>query len=165
MNRLIQTEGRLKLLLQQAVLINVRIGERLLDHHQIIGIELAQQGGIGQSVIPVSVGHQPDLGKMAAHGRHPFDILSFFDLHLDAMIVFRHSIINLLQKMVLALLQPQTDAGHDPLLRQAEELVQSEALLFGEEIDHRVFESRFGHFVAADFLKPAAQLTQAHPGL
>ena len=65
---LVQAEGRGDLRAQPAVIVDVLIAERLLQHEQVERVERLQRGGVGQGVGGVGVEHQRDVGELGAHG-------------------------------------------------------------------------------------------------
>ena len=62
--------GVCSLRLQLGVVDDVVVGQRLLDHHQVEIVQLAQVIGVGQGVGGIGVHHQLDGGKMLAHLAH-----------------------------------------------------------------------------------------------
>ena len=78
--------GVCSLRLQLRVVDDVVVRQRLLDHHQVVIVELAQVVGVGQGVGGIGVHHQLDGRKTFAHLAHGVDIVAGLDLHLDALV-------------------------------------------------------------------------------
>ena len=85
-DRLVEADGRADPPLQLDVVAHVVVIERLLDHHQVVTIELGQMIGIGQRVRGVGVDHQRDVAELAAHHFDGHEIPAGLDLDLDALI-------------------------------------------------------------------------------
>ena len=85
-DRLIEAKRRDQLTLQGRVLDDVAVGEGLLDHRQLEGIEFTQERRVLDPVVAIGIRHQGNLRKLAAQGAQPFHILAAHDLDLDAVV-------------------------------------------------------------------------------
>ena len=70
--------------LQRRVIDDVVVVERLLDHHQVEGVEPGQVGGVAEAVGGVGVHHQRDVAEARADGRRRLDVPARLHLDLDA---------------------------------------------------------------------------------
>ena len=85
-NGLIQANRSLKRGLELSVQINIIMGERLLNHHQIELVQLAQVIEIRCCIGRVGIDHQGDLWKSTTHLPHYFGVPTGFDLDLYPLV-------------------------------------------------------------------------------
>ena len=85
-DRLVEAERGREPPLQDRVLVDVAVGQRLLDHGQAELVELRQVVGVRQGVVAVGVDHERQLREALADGAHPVDVLAALDLHLDPVV-------------------------------------------------------------------------------
>ena len=88
-DRFVEAERRRELLLEERVLVEVAVGERLLDHREAEGVEPREVRGVLEPVVAVGVDHQRDVGEALAYGRDVLDVLPLLDLHLDPVVAAR----------------------------------------------------------------------------
>ena len=130
---------------------DVVVIQRLLNHHQIIIVQLAQVIGVGQRVGGVGVGHQLDGGETLAHAADHVHVPTGLDLHLDALIARRQFDLDLLQQLLHGILYADGDAAGNLAARAAADLlVQGDAAQARFQIPNRGFQAAARHVVAAD---------------
>ena len=78
--------GVLIRLLQRRVVHHIVVVERLLDHHQVEGVEPREMRGVVERVGGVGVDHQRDVAERRAHALDGVDVPARLDLDLDALV-------------------------------------------------------------------------------
>mgnify|MGYP007107674785 CR=1 FL=1 len=151
---LVQAEGRGDLRAQPAVIVDVLIAERLLQHEQVERVERLQRGGVGQSVGRVGVEHQRDVRELGAHGPRQLHVVARLDLQLDAPVALLQVAGNDVYRLGEARLDADADADLDALARpfrvgERQLLGEGEAVALGRQIPDRLLQRRLGQRVAA----------------
>ena len=144
------------------VVDDVVVRQRLLDHHQVKIVELAQMVGIGQRVGGVGVGHQLDGGKALAHLAHHVDIPAGLDLHLDALVAGGQLALDLLEQLRHGILNADGDAAGNFAARAAADLLpQRHAFLPRFQVPNGRFQAAARHVVAADVRRERVDIGRA----
>ncbi len=108
---LIQADRRAEFGLQQAVIPQIVLIERLFDQQQAQVVQRAQCGGGFQRVSRVRIDLQTDVREGAPHGLRITDVPAGFDLDLDAAVALRQVTLDDLHQRVRGGLQ--TDRNTD----------------------------------------------------
>ena len=90
-------------------------------------------GQVRKRIIAVRVDHQGEFGETVAHGPDPLDVLSLPDLHLDPVVTLGRGPFDGGQEIGLGILEANAQARHDHLGGEAQELVQGDPPLEGEQ--------------------------------
>ena len=148
---LVQADGGLQLRLQYGVIDDVVVRERLLDHHQVEIVELAQVVDIGERVGGVRVRHQLDGGEALAHLPDHVHIPAGLDLHLDALVAGGEFGLDFFEELRHGILNADGDAAGDFAARAAaDQLPQRQVLDARFQVPDGSFEAAARHVVAAD---------------
>ena len=142
------------------MLVDVAVGERLFDHHEVEDVELLEEGDVRKRVVAVGVHHELEIREAFPDRTHPLDVLSLLDLHLDAAIFLGHGPLDGGQEFGLRALEADADAGHDPLGRPAHELVERLGFLERDQVEEAVLDRRLGHPMAPDVPEPPLELAE-----
>ena len=158
----VQADVRLEPSLQLGVVDDVVVAERLLDHHQVVVVELAKMFRIGQRVSRVGVRHQLDSGKTLSHPPHHIHVPARLDLDLDALVPRGQLALDLLQKLLDRVLNPNRDAAGNLAPRTAADLLpQRHPVEARLQVPHRRFQAPTRHVVAADVRRQRVHLRGA----
>ncbi len=137
--------------MQLGVVDDVVVAERLLDHHQVVIVELAKVVRVGQSVSRVGVGHQLDPGKTLPHPAHHVHVPAGLDLDLDALVPGGQLAFDLLEKLLDRVLNADGDAAGNLAPGSAADLFpEGHAIEARLEIPDGRFQASARHVVAAD---------------
>ena len=143
--------GVSRLRLQLGVVDDVVVAQRLLDHHQVEFVQLAQVGGIGQGVRRIGIRHQLDAGKALAHAPHHVHVPARLDLHLDALVAVGQLALDLFQKLFHGILNPDGNAAGDFAARAAADLLpQRHAFEARRQVPNGGLQAAARHVMAAD---------------
>src|SRR5689334_21253363 len=123
-DRLIQADTALQLLLQSSVEIEIIMPERLLDHEQVEGIEFFQVVDLVQRISRIGIATQDDLRPASADLFKDFHVPSGLALYLDAAITGVQLSLNFFQQLLVRILNPNGNAAGDFFLRSAQQLPQ-----------------------------------------
>ena len=127
-DRLVQADRGPDLLLQRRVVHHVVPGERLLDHHQVEGVQRPEEGRVGEGVGAVRVDHEGHRGEAPADRLHQRAVVPGLDLDLDATVAGGDLGGDLVQERLLVLLQADGDAGGDLAAAPAQQPVERHSL-------------------------------------
>ena len=150
LDRFVEADGRLQLLLQPRVVGHVVVVERLLDHHQLVAVELAEVAGVGDRVRGVGVDHQRDALEARADRAHRVDVPARLHLDLDALVAGGELALDFREEIVERVLDADRDARRDTVARAAEETAQRLVALLGVQIPRGHLHRGLRHVVAAD---------------
>ena len=157
LDALVQADARLQALLQKAVLVDVIVRKRLLNHQQIELIQLRQMLGICDCVIAVGIEHQQDIGELGSHRPRHFDIPAALNLQLDAPVTLFQAIAHDRHRRFQRWLDADADADRRPplgfmpsrrVLREA--IRQPHVVALGEGIPNRRFQASPRMMIAAE---------------
>ena len=137
--------------LQHGVIDDVVVIQRLLDHHQVKIVQLAQVLGVGQGVRGVGVHHQLDGGEAFAHAADHVHVPAGLDLHLDALIARGQFHFDLFEQLLHRILYADGDAAGNLAARAGADLLpQRDAVPARFQVPDGGFQSAARHVVAAD---------------
>ena len=152
--RFVEADGRTNRRLERGVIADVVVVERLLDHHEIVGVELRQVGPVAELVGGVRIDHQRNRTEAGAHDVDGLDVPARLDLDLDATITRLAFDGDALEQLVERVLDPNRharfDAARDPFRGAPEHLGKRTPLSAREQVPGGHFDRRFRHVVAAD---------------
>ena len=83
---LVEADGRLQSFLDLHVAEQVVPAERLLDHHQVVGVDLLEQVEIFEAIGGVGVNGKLDARKFLADARRSRQVFARLDLDFDALV-------------------------------------------------------------------------------
>src|SRR5882724_4413031 len=86
MDALIQANRRLQSLLQLDMTVQIIPAQRLLDHHQVISVQLLEQRPIRSAIRRIRVHHQLDGREILPEPLYLLHIFARLDLDLDALV-------------------------------------------------------------------------------
>src|SRR5215468_7419329 len=120
-NRFIQADRRLQLLLQLRVEVEVVMPQRLLDHQEVETVELAQVLDLVQCVRGISVATQKNIRPALADSFENVHVPSRLTLDLNPPIAGGEFSFNLLEQLLHRILDSDGDAARDFSLRAAQQ--------------------------------------------
>ena len=136
------------------------MGERLLDHQQIIGVELAEVIRVGERVGRVGVDREHDPRVPPADLADDRDVRARLDLELDAAVAETEIATHALVQGVHAGLDAQAHSDLDPVAHSSDETGDGLAAQPRDEVHERELDSRLGHGVAAERAEARSQVVQ-----
>src|SRR5260370_12843087 len=146
-NTFVQANRRFELLLQFHVTVQILPPQRLLDHHQVISIELLQNGQVGGAIRGIGIHHHLDARKLLAPPLHLLQVLARFDFDFDALVARRKFLLHRGGKLIQRILDPDGNARSNLLAHTAQQLCEWHALLLGLGIPDGRFQPALGHIV------------------
>src|ERR1035437_3318238 len=150
-NALVQADGSFELRLERGVIDDVVVIQRLLDHHQVKIVQLAQVLGVGQGVGGVGVGHQLDRRETFAHAAAHVDVPAGLDLHLDALIAGGEFDFDFFEQLLHGILYADGDAAGNLAARAGADLLpQRDAVHTRFQVPDGVSQAAARHVVTAD---------------
>ena len=117
--RLVQADRRGDRLLERGQAVEVVRGHRLLEHQQVVLVELAEDVDVGGGVGPVGVDHERDVAEVLADGADELEILSGLDLDLHPAVAGLQMGLDRLDQLDDAGIEPDRQARLDAHGRSA----------------------------------------------
>src|SRR5215471_3119826 len=121
-NRFIQADRRLQLLLQLRVEVEVVMPQRLFDHQQVEAVELSQVIDLVQCVRGISVATQENIRPALADSLEDVHVPSRLTFDFNPPIAGAELGFNLLEQLLHRVLDSDGDAARDFSLRAAYQL-------------------------------------------
>src|SRR6266404_6999580 len=157
-NAFVQANRRFEPLLQFHVTVQILPPQRLLDHHQVISIELLQQRPVRRAIRGIGIHHQLDTRKILPHPLHLLHVFARFDFDFDALVARAKFLLHGCGEFVQRILDSDGNARSNLLAHSAQQLRERHALLLGLGIPHGRFQPALGHIVPTDRLEQLPNL-------
>ena len=148
-------------LLQGRVVHEVVVGQGLLDHEEVVGVEPAEVPGVGQGVGRVGVDREQDLGVPLADLSHHGHVGARLDLELDAAIAEAEEAPHPLVEGVHRGLDAQAHPHLDLMAHAADDPGDGLAAEPGHEVHEGQLDARLGHGVALEARETRGEVGQA----
>ena len=138
LRRLVDADRRGHRLLQGGQAVEVIGRHRLLEHQQVVAVELAEDVEVGDGVRGVGVDHQGDVAEMLADRADEVDVVARLDLDLDPAISLGHMRVDRLDQVddrrIEADRQPRVDPAEHGVSRGAQHLGQRLVARVAEQV-------------------------------
>ena len=136
------------------------MGERLLDHQQVIGVERPEEIRVRESVGRVGVDREHDPRVPPADLADDRDVGARLDLELDAAVAETEIAVHALVQGVHAGLDAQAHSDLDLVAHSSDDTGDGLAAQPRDEVHERELDSRLGHGVAAERAEARRQVVQ-----
>src|SRR5262252_2634957 len=160
LDRFVETDRCPQPPLQRRVIRHIVVVERLLDHHQIVRVELHEMVSVPDRVGGVGVDHHRDAAEARPENLHGTDIPARLHLDLDPAIAGSELSLDFRDEIVERVLDADGDTRLDAIARAAERACERLAALLRIEIPRRHLHRRLRHVVAADGLERREHVTR-----
>ena len=101
----IETHGRAHARLQQRGAFQVILRQRLLEHHELVLVQLFEDGKIVARVIGICVHEQRHIAEFSAHRTHQRDILAALDFDFQPVVALRLQPMNGCKQLLLGIVE------------------------------------------------------------
>src|ERR1700690_452386 len=152
-NRFIEADRGLDRLLQARMQIDFIVPQRLLNHEQFEGVEFSQVLNLVKRVGRIRVHTEKNIGPPRTNLLQNIQVPSRLDLDLDSPVAGSQFGLDLLQELVWRVLDADRNTACNFLPRTSKQFPERLLFLSGLRIPNGIFESRFGHPMAAHFGK------------
>lgn len=113
MDAFVQTDRSLEHPLELDVAEEVVPAQRLLDHHEVVRLELAQERSVLDAVGGIRVHHEAQRGEPLAKHRYWSDVAARLDLNFDPLIARREFPLDYGRQFLVGAAEPDGNAGRN----------------------------------------------------